>query len=106
MSERRNDLAAKIARLREMVAEVAAVAAEIDADFAEVSPFVHGPAANAMVLAMLRRGATIAEICSAAGWDNRRAHSFLGSLRQQGAKVTWTEVNGTKLYQLVDQSKE
>jgi len=89
-----------------MVAEVASVAGEIDADFAEISPFVQESVTNAMALAMLRRGATIAEICSATGWDNPRTRSFLGSLRQQGATITWTEVNGRKLYQVVEKSKE
>ena len=89
-----------------MVAEVASVAGEIDAGFAEISPFVQESVTNAMALAMLRRGATIAEICSATGWDNLRTRSFLGSLRQQGRTITWTEVNGRKLYQVVDKSKE
>jgi hypothetical protein len=58
-------LAAKIARLREMVVEVAAAAAEIESDFAEIGRFGDGPGAEAMALAMLRRGATIASICKA-----------------------------------------
>jgi len=103
VSEKRSGLAAKIATLRQMVAEVAAAAAEVEADFDAIRRLGNGQCAEAMVLTMLRQGATIAAVCAATEWNERQAHSFLNWQRQLGMKITWTEVNGRKCYRLSEQ---